>query len=106
MLLDSIDHAEDDIQRRQLREQQVAARELIVNAHKQLAQNGDLLGPEERVEFEAGLAALEKLSAETDDHLGLKAAITELDERSKPFVERIMNRAISSAVAGHRVEDF
>ncbi|MFT3836226.1 MAG: Fe-S protein assembly chaperone HscA [Myxococcaceae bacterium] len=106
MLLDSIDHAEDDIQKRQLREQQVAANELLMNAKKQLTENGDLLEHDERSAFEKSLADLEKLSAAATDYLALKAAITELDDRSKPFVERIMNRAISKAVQGHSVEEY
>ena len=43
MLLDSIDHAEEDIQQRLLAEQQVEAERMLVDAEKQLAQNGDLL---------------------------------------------------------------
>ncbi len=106
MLLDSIDHAEEDMQRRQLREQQVAAGELLMNARKQLKENGDLLEHDERAALEKALGDLERLSASATDYLALKAAIQELDERSKPFVERIMNRAISKAVTGHRVEEY
>ncbi len=106
MLLDSIDHAEDDMQKRQLREQQVAAGELLMNARKQLRENGDLLEHDERSALERSLIDLEKQAATATDYLALKAAINELDERSKPFVERIMNRAISKAVAGHSVEEY
>lgn len=106
MLLDSIDHAEDDMQKRLLREQQLEAKRLLIDAQKQLAENGDLLAADERERLRKGMAALEQLAATTGDHLALKAAVTELDEQSKPFVERIMNRAISKAVSGHRVEEY
>ncbi len=106
MLLDSIDHAEDDIQKRQLREQQVAAKQILVNAHKQLLENGDLLTVDEKRAFIDTLEALEKLAGTTGDHLELKAAIQTLDEQSKPFVERIMNRAIQTAAVGHRIEEY
>jgi molecular chaperone HscA len=105
MLIDSIDHAEDDIQNRQLREQQVEARRILMDAQKQLVQNGDLMSDEERVAMKASMAALEALASTTRDHLELKAAITALDEQSKPFVERIMNRAMATAVVGHSVEE-
>jgi molecular chaperone HscA len=105
MLLDSIDHAEDDMQTRLLREQQVEARRILIDANKQLVQNGDLMSDEEREAMKASMAALEELAGVTKDHSELKAAITALDEQSKPFVERIMNRAISKAVVGHSVED-
>jgi molecular chaperone HscA len=106
MLLDSIDHAEDDLQRRLLVEQQVEARRMAMDAAKQLAQNGDLLEPAERTALAAALAGLEALAAATTDHAALKAAIQEVDAQAKPFVERIMNRAIATAAVGHRMEDF
>ena len=40
------------------------------------------------------------------DHQQLKDLITALDDQAKPFVERIINRAITAAAVGHRVEDF
>ena len=106
MLLDSIDHAEDDMQKRLLREQQVEADRILIDARKQLAENGDLLPEDEKKAFVAAMATIESLAKTTADHLELKAAITALDELSRPFVERVMNRAISKAVAGHRVEEY
>jgi molecular chaperone HscA len=106
MLLDSIDHAEDDMQRRQLREQQVEAKQILVNAHKQLLENGDLLNDDEKRAFIDGVEVLEKIAATEGDHLELKAAIQTLDEQSKPFVERIMNRSIQRAAVGHRIEEY
>ena len=106
MLLDSIDHAEDDMQQRQLREEQVAAKQILVNAHKQLVENGDLLSDDEKRTFVDAIEALEQLASSTAAHLELKAAIQSLDEQSKPFVERIMNRAIQRAAVGHRIEEY
>jgi molecular chaperone HscA len=106
MLLDSIDHAEEDVQNRLLVEQQVEARRMLLDARKQLALNGDLLTDPERQALESGLGALEALSAGTRSHEELKAAIHSVDELAKPFVERIMNRAIATAAVGHRMEDF
>jgi molecular chaperone HscA len=106
MLLDSIDHAEDDMQKRLLREQQVEAERILIDARKQLAENGDLLTGDERTAFTGAMARIESLAKSTTDHIELKGAITALDELSRPFVERVMNRAISRAVAGHRVEEY
>ncbi len=106
MLLDSIDHAEDDMQKRQLREQQVEAKQILVNAHKQLLENGDLLNDDEKRAFIDGIEALEKIAAGDGNHLELKAAVATLDEQSKPFVERIMNRSIQRAAVGHRIEEY
>jgi molecular chaperone HscA len=106
MLLDSIDHAEDDIQKRQLREQQVEAKQILVNAHKQLLENGDLLSDDEKRAFLDAIEALEEVAATSADHLEVKASIQSLDEQSRPFVERIMNRAIQRAAVGHRIEEY
>ena len=52
------------------------------------------------------MEALELLATKATDHLELKAAIVALDEQSRPFVERIMNRAIQRAAVGHRIEEY
>jgi molecular chaperone HscA len=106
MLLDSIDHAEDDIHRRLLVEQQVEARRVLMDARKQLEQNGDLLSAQERADFEERVGELEVLVEKATDHHELKTAIESLDQHARPFVERIMNRAISTAAVGHSMEDF
>ena len=106
MLLDSIEHAEDDMARRLLAEQQVEARRILIDAKKQLLQNGDLLSAAERAELETHVTSLEQLAAMTSDHHALKEAIHVLDDLARPFVERIMNRAIGRAAVGHRMEEF
>jgi molecular chaperone HscA len=106
MLLDSIDHAEDDLQRRLLAEQQVEAQRMAMDAMKQLTQNGDLLDDTERAALQTALAELESLARTTTDHAALKEAIQAVDAQARPFVERIMNRAIATAAVGHSLEDF
>jgi molecular chaperone HscA len=105
MLLDSIDHAEDDIQVRQLREQRVDAERILAEAERQLGQHGDLLNAEERAEIDAAMAKLREVAQGNDSHL-LKQTIHALDETSRPFIERVMNRAIKQVVAGHSVEEY
>ncbi len=105
MLLDSIEHAEGDMQARLLAEQRVEAERILLDARKQLAEFPDLIPADERAALEAGMAKVEAL-AKQEDHAALKDAIHALDEASKPFVERVMNRAINTAVAGHRMEEY
>ncbi len=106
MLLDSIEHAEDDMQKRLLREQQVEARRILIDAEKQLEENGDLLTPDERATMTQAMEKVRSLEQRATDHAALREAIHALDETSKPFVERVMNRAIQRAVAGHSVEEY
>ena len=105
MLLDSIEHAEEDIQERQLREQQVEAERILHDARKQLAAFSDLLPPEERREVEAAIAKVAELRESAIDSQPLADAIKALDEVSKPFVERIMNRAVGTLLEGRRVDE-
>ncbi len=105
MLLDSIEHAEDDIQARQLREQQVEAERILHDARKQLAAFSELLPPEERRQVEAAIARVAELRDTATDSGPLADAIHALDEVSRPFVERIMNRAVGSLLEGRQVDE-
>jgi molecular chaperone HscA len=105
MLIDSIEHAEQDVQARLLQEQRVEATRVLADLDKQLGANADLVPPQERAALDAARQALEHSAAGTD-HLAIKRAIVALDELSRPFAERIMNRAIGQALQGHSVEEF
>jgi len=105
MLLDSIEHAEDDIQVRQLREQQVEAERILHDARKQLAAFSELLAPEERRQVEAAIARVAELRQTATDSGPLADAIHALDEVSQPFVERIMNRAVGTLLEGRQVDE-
>jgi molecular chaperone HscA len=106
MLLDSIDHAEDDMQARLLAEQRVEADRLIMDGVKQLRENGDLLTAEERKDFENRLGQLKLLAKTETNYESLKNAITEVDGFARPFVEKILDRAMGKAAVGHRMEEF
>ena len=105
MLVDSIDHAEDDIALRQLREQQVEAERVLTDTQKQLAAYPALVDAAEKAQLEADMAHVRALAEGNDSH-AIKAALLVLDERTKPFVERVMNQAMQQALAGHSVEEY
>jgi molecular chaperone HscA len=105
MLLDSIEHAEEDIQLRQLREQQVDAQRVLVDLRKQLSDFPQLLLAEERARVEAALARVETAAAGTDSH-AIKDALAALEQASQPLVERVMNQAVASALKGHSVTEY
>ena len=105
MLLDSIEHAEDDMQQRQLLEQRVDGERILADAQKQLVLHAKLLEGTDRVQMEAAIASLHAAMGGTDA-LRIKDAVHALDEAGKPFVERVMNEALSSALAGQSVEDY
>ena len=105
MLLDSIDHAEEDIQARQVREQRVDAERVLAEAHRQLGEHASLLQDGERTTIDAAMARVRELM-KGEDFLKLKEAVHALDEASRPFIERVMNQAITQVVAGHSVEEY
>ncbi|MBN8227175.1 Fe-S protein assembly chaperone HscA [Corallococcus macrosporus] len=105
MLLDSIDFAEDDIQARQLREQQVEAERVLSEADRQLRENASLLEPGESEAIQAAMARVREAAA-GKDYLAVKEALHALDEASRGFIERVMNRAITQVVSGHSVEEY
>ncbi|MBI3184979.1 MAG: Fe-S protein assembly chaperone HscA [Myxococcales bacterium] len=106
MLLDSIENAEGDVKRRLLREQQVEAERVLKDAGKQLRENADLLSDGERAAIDTAFARLEEERRSATEHLRIQEAIRALDEACRPFVERVMNRALRNAVAGHSVEEY
>nr|WP_255671842.1 Fe-S protein assembly chaperone HscA [Corallococcus sp. AS-1-6] len=105
MLLDSIDFAEDDIQARQLREQQVEAERVLSEADRQLRENAGLLQAGEPEAIQAAMTRVREAAA-GKDYLAVKEALHALDEASRAFIERVMNRAITQVVSGHSVEEY
>lgn len=106
MLRDSIAYAREDIGACALREIQVEADQVLQAVRAAIAADGDaLLDTDERVLIESQLAALAQVRA-GNDAVGIKRAITTLDDTTRPFAMRRMDVGIKKALAGHRVEEF
>ncbi|HEC16092.1 MAG TPA: Fe-S protein assembly chaperone HscA [Sedimenticola sp.] len=106
MLRASIEHAQEDMDARRLREQQVEAKRVIEALASALAADGEeLLTEEEREPIKAAFQRLVALS-ESDDHEAIKQAIEALEKSCEFYVERRMNANIQKAMAGHKVDDF
>ena len=105
MLRDSIEHAQDDVAARMLREQQVEAERVLEALHAALEEDGDLLDAEERQQIDAAAGKLIGL-LEADDPGAIKDGIAELDRAATTFVARRMDGSIKKALAGHNVDEF
>ncbi len=105
MLQESFSHATEDRDLRALAEQRVEAESLLGAIRAALAKDADLLGEEERSELEAGMAALEKAWHGTD-HRAINAAIDSLNRASESFAARRMDRAVSGALSGRRLDEI
>ncbi|MBV6474826.1 MAG: Fe-S protein assembly chaperone HscA [Rhodocyclaceae bacterium] len=105
MLKESIDHVGDDVQARNLREQQVEAGRLIEAVEAALAADGRLLRPGERADIDEEIAALKKRIAGSD-HRAIKAGIDSLNAATQDFAARRMDQGIKRALTGQKIVEF
>jgi molecular chaperone HscA len=105
MLADSIEHANEDVVARTLRENQVEADRVLEAVRAALAADGALLDADERSVIDARVTELAAARAGSD-HLTIKKAISALDRATQTFAARRMDAAIHKAMAGHRLEEF
>jgi len=105
MLRDSIEHAEDDVGARMLREQQVEAERVLEALEAALADDGHLLNESERKVVDDVANHLSEL-CKGSDLRAIKDAIAEVDKAAAEFVARRMDGNIKKALAGHNVNEF
>ncbi|HEX7466564.1 MAG TPA: Fe-S protein assembly chaperone HscA [Usitatibacter sp.] len=104
MLQESFSHAIEDRDARALAEQRVEAESLLAAIRAALDQDADLLGEDERADLDRRMAGLERAWNATD-HRAIKAAIEALNRASEAFATRRMDRAVSGALAGRRLDE-
>jgi len=105
MLRDSIAHAKDDVDARNLREQQVEADRVLEALAAALAVDGGLLKDDERRRIDEATDRLKTLR-DGEDHRAIKGAIEALNEVTTEFAARRMDNTIKEALAGHRVDEI
>jgi molecular chaperone HscA len=103
MLLDALDHGEDDLVRRRVLELRVEARRILNATAKALAADSDLLAAGEREAIESACEELER-ATDRDDPSALRVRIETLDTTTKAFAGRRMNRAMARAIEGKRID--
>src|SRR5262249_47243573 len=104
MLLDSYEHAEQDLKLRQLQLERVEADRVLLALESALRADGELLSVEERAAIDAAQARLREARAGEDNHR-IHQAIEELDAAARGFAERRVNRGLEKAIAGKRVAE-
>jgi molecular chaperone HscA len=106
MLRNSLDHAQDDVEARRLREQQVEADRVLEALRAALQEDGDkFLSKEERSVIDGAAEELARVR-EGEDHRAIKKAIEKLESVSTVYVDRRMNANIQNAMAGRAVDEF
>ena len=105
MLKESIDHVGDDVQARNLREQQVEAGRLVEAVEAALAADGRLLRASERADIDEEIASL-KMRIAGSDHRAIKAGIDSLNAATQDFAARRMDQGIKRALTGQKIVEF
>ncbi|NOQ88254.1 MAG: Fe-S protein assembly chaperone HscA [Gammaproteobacteria bacterium] len=106
MLRESIEHAEDDMHSRSLREQQLEADRVLEALDSALAVDGEqLLSEDEMSSIEIARQALLEVKT-TADIEKIKQSIKQLEAECEDYVARRMNTNIKSAMQGHSIEEY
>ncbi|MCP3673567.1 MAG: Fe-S protein assembly chaperone HscA [Gammaproteobacteria bacterium] len=106
MINSSLEHAEEDIHMRRLKEEQVEAMRIIEATRAALTENGnELLSAEEYDGLIQSIVELESLS-QVDDFAAIKNKIEQLNKQTEVFASRRMNISINKALVGSTVNEL
>jgi molecular chaperone HscA len=102
MLLDSITHAKEDIAMRALTEARTEGEQLLKTTENFLQKHTSLIHQEELLQTAAAMQALQLAITMEDKNL-IQQKIEALNDVSRPYAERIMDAAISTAMSGKKI---
>lgn len=103
MLLDSVENAREDVSKRMIIEARTEGEQMVYTVERFLAKNTDQVSEKENTDTQNLISALKNSLGSGDKDLILKS-IDELNEFTRPFAERLMNTAISTAMKGKAIE--
>jgi molecular chaperone HscA len=106
MLIEALDHGEDDLERRRLVEARVEGERLLLATQKGLSADADLLSESERALVERALVDLQQAIASAKTGSSVQSAIDALDHVTHDWAGRRMNRAVAQAIAGRAVSEL
>jgi len=103
MLRASLEHAKDDISQRLLAEAVVEAKRSALAVRSALGVDADLLSDDERQGIDAAMERVDRACAGTDRD-AVNEAVELLEQATKSFAEKRMDRGIRQALAGISVD--
>ena len=107
MLKASMDHAQEDMVARSLREEQVEADRVVEALNSALAKDGnELLNEKELEEIINMRDVLIDARNVADNAEQIKQAMKNVESVSEEYVARRMNSSVRSMMQGHKVEEF
>jgi molecular chaperone HscA len=105
MLRDGVDHASLDMQLRALKEQQVEAERMLLAVDAALAADSHLLTVDEQHAIQCAADHLRSLALQSDHH-AIRNAIHALSHQTDHFAALRMNRAVSMALSGRKIDEL
>ena len=102
MLLDSMEHAKEDMDIRALTEAKTEAEQLLHTTEKFMQKNFENLTSAEVTATSLAMQALQ-LSLDMNDKNLIQTKTEELNDISRPYAERIMDLAIGKAMRGSKI---
>ncbi|HQY60065.1 MAG TPA: Fe-S protein assembly chaperone HscA [Polyangiaceae bacterium] len=103
MLIDALDHGEDDLRRRRVLEGRVEAERVLRATEQALVVDAALLVPGEAETIRRAIAALKEAAA-GDDPGRTRTRLDDLDHATKELAGRRMDQAVARALAGQRLD--
>ncbi|TDQ08549.1 Fe-S protein assembly chaperone HscA [Pedobacter metabolipauper] len=103
MLIDSITYAKSDVEQRMLIEARSEGEQLVYTAERFIEKHSTYLTEEEITNTKTHIEALKGALAKAEKDEILKKA-DELNEFTRPFAERVMDVAVSSAMKGKSID--
>ncbi|MBF0157852.1 MAG: Hsp70 family protein, partial [Magnetococcales bacterium] len=105
MLREAMVHGAEDMEERLLREARVDAERVIQATAAALKQDADLLDADEQKRVRRAIR-LTWEATQGNNHEAINQAVKGLDEATRFFAERRMDRGIRAAMTGRHVDDF
>jgi molecular chaperone HscA len=102
MLLDSVTHAKEDMQVRALVEARTEAEQLIATTDSFIKKNKSFLAEEEITATKNAISGLQDV-LDSSDKDTIHARIEIVNELSRPYAERLMDKAIAVAMKGKTI---
>ncbi len=107
MLIDALEHGEEDLEARRLADVRVEAQRVLLATEKSLGQDADLLSADERRRIDEAISTLKRalgIGGEASQNPSLvQTRLDELVDSTHAWAGRRMDRAIQGALAGRAV---
>ena len=105
MLKSGLENAKEDLDERMLRETQNEGEQIMYTTLRFIEKNTNLISGSEINGAKQRIEALRGLLKKSTDRHELQSSIEELNDYSRPFAERLMDTAVSTALKGKQIDD-